>query len=119
MTYSLKPPLSYSAPSSRKISWPLAGMIASTAACVACGGLGAVLAVLSPTVFDARGSVFNPLAWLGFVLMISFWAVCLIAPFAAWVFWSRRDTPRAWALMATPLAWGVMTYAVLQFVPAR
>lgn len=119
MTYSLKPPLSYSVMPRKPVKWPLVGMIAATGACLAGAGLGAMLAVISPIVFDARGSVLNPLVWLGFGLSVSFWAVCLIAPFLAWVFWSRGETQRAWACMATPLAWAVATYAVWEFIPAK
>ncbi len=127
MTYSLKPPLSYSAISrraparllARPVNWQLVGMIASTALCAVASGLGAVAAIVSPMVFDARGSVLNPLAWLAFLLVISFWAVCLLGPYLSWVLWARGQTQRAWALMATPLAWGVLTLAVLQFLPAK
>jgi hypothetical protein len=119
MTYSLKPPLSYSTMPKKPVSWPFVGMVAATAACLAGTGLGIMVAIVSPIVFDGRGSVFNPLVWLGFLLSVSFWAICLIAPYLGWVFWSRRDEPRAWACMATPLAWGVLTYAVWQFIPAK
>ncbi len=52
-------------------------------------------------------------------MAIGFWAVCLLGPFAGWVFWTRGQVQRAWAFMAAPLAWGVATLAVLQFVPLR
>jgi hypothetical protein len=127
MPYSLKSPLSLSAArrspdavrTAKPIPWKLLGMIAATAACLAGAGFGVVGAIVSPMVFDAKGSVLNPIAWLAFLLSISFWAVCLIGPFVSWVFWARRDAQRAWACMALPLAWGVLTLAVLQFLPAK
>ena len=76
-------------------------------------------AIMSPMVFDARGSTLNPLAWLAFLLTISFWAVCLLGPYLSWVLRTRGQVERAWALMATPLAYGMLTLAVLQFLPAK
>ena len=127
MTYSLKPPLSLSNAqgrgparrAARPIPWMTLGMSAATAVCVVAAGFGVVGAIMSPMVFDAKGSVLNPIAWLAFLLVISFWAICLIGPFVSWVFWARRDVQRAWACMAVPLAWGVLTLAVLQFLPAK
>ena len=127
MTYSLKSPLSLSAadrraaprPAAKPIPWMLLGMIAATGVCVVAAGFGVVGAIMSPMVFDAKGSVLNPIAWLAFLLVISFWAICLIGPFVSWVFWMRRDVQRAWACMAVPLTWGVLTLAVLQFLPAK
>ena len=123
MTYSLKSPLSFSSapakPGARAVNWPLLGMIAATAGWAAVSILGMVGAIMSPMVFDARGSTLNPLAWLAFLLTISFWAVCLLGPYLSWVLRTRGQVERAWALMATPLAYGMLTLAVLQFLPAK
>ena len=77
-------------------------------ACVVCvgGALPAgVLAIMSPLAFDRRGSLFNPIAWLAFLLMITLWIVCMAAPFAAWVSFTRGQTRLAWMLVCAPLAW--------------
>lgn len=86
----------------------------------ACGGfflLGVIGALFSPLVFDERGNLLNPLAWIAFVLMIGFWIVCLVAPFVAWILWRRNRETQAWAVMSAPLLWGFATITILQFVP--
>ena len=60
-------------------------MAIATGVCAVLAPLGLVGALFSPLVFDERGNLLNPLAWLGFLLMISFWIVCIVAPFVAWV----------------------------------
>lgn len=97
----------------RGIVW----MILATLACVAVAPVGGVGALFSPLVFDARGNLLNPLAWLGFFLMIGFWIVCLLAPTAAWILWRRDREQQAWIAMAVPLVWAMATAVVLQFVP--
>ncbi|HRD27229.1 MAG TPA: hypothetical protein PLO65_02900 [Caulobacter sp.] len=92
-------------------------LVAATAACAGFMPLGAVGALFSPLIFDARGNLLNPLAWLGFLLMIGFWIVCIVAPFVAWVLWRRQREPQAWAAISAPLVWGLATVTVLQFVP--
>lgn len=90
-------------------------------ATLACGGfflLGVIGALFSPLVFDERGNLFNPLAWLAFVLMIAFWIVCVVAPYVAWILWRRNRETQAWAVMSIPLLWGFATIIVLQFVPS-
>lgn len=98
--------------------WRLFWMVAATVTCAGMVPLAAIGAVFSPLVFDHRANLLNPLAWLGFLLMIGFWIVCILGPFAAWVTWHRKQEPLAWACMAVPLAWLVALAAVLQFVPA-
>lgn len=93
-------------------------MIAATGACLLMGAGGAVAAIFSPLVFDRAGNMMNPLAWLGFILMIGFWVVCVLAPLGAWIAYRRGQEPLAWAAMASPLAWLTLLIAVLQFVPA-
>ena len=97
----------------RGIVW----MILATLACVAIAPVGGVGALFSPLVFDERGNLLNPLAWLGFFLMIGFWIVCIVSPFVAWVLWRRGREPVAWGAMSLPLVWGLATVTVLQFVP--
>ncbi len=45
--------------------------------------VGAVAAILSPMVFDPRQNLWNPAAWIAFFLIVSFWMVCIAAPFGA------------------------------------
>ncbi|KQY92419.1 hypothetical protein ASD21_13520 [Caulobacter sp. Root1455] len=79
---------------------------------------GAIGAIFTPLMFDAPGALYNPVAWLGFVLGAGFWVVCLLAPLLAWIQWRRGREPIAWAAMAAPVAWAAATITVLQFVPA-
>ncbi|MDP1632991.1 MAG: hypothetical protein Q8L66_16375 [Caulobacter sp.] len=92
-------------------------LILATLACAALLPLGAIGALFSPLVFDERGNLLNPLAWLGFVLMIGFWIVCIVGPFAAWIAWRRGRERLAWAAVSAPALWALATVTVLQFVP--
>ncbi|MFA7264496.1 MAG: hypothetical protein WC068_15865 [Caulobacter sp.] len=92
-------------------------LVLATAACIGLMPLGAIGALFSPLIFDPRGNLFNPLAWLGFLLMVGFWIVCIVSPFVAWVLWRRGREPVAWGVMSAPLVWGLATVTVLQFVP--
>ncbi|HYE47426.1 MAG TPA: hypothetical protein VEA44_16800 [Caulobacter sp.] len=78
---------------------------------------GAVGALFSPLVFDHRPNLLNPLAWLGFLLMIGFWIVCILGPFAAWVTWKRGQESYAWIAIAVPAVWLAAMAVALQFVP--
>jgi len=93
-------------------------LVLATMTCGVMAVAGGILAIFSPLVFDAPGSLRNPVAWLGFVLGAGFWIVCLVAPLRAWIEWKRGREPIAWAAMAAPLAWAAATLTVLQFVPA-
>lgn len=89
----------------------------ATGVCAILAPVGAVWALFSPLVFDERGNLLNPLAWLGFLLMISFWVVCILAPFAAWVLFTRKQERYAWTAIAAPVIWILATVTILQFVP--
>lgn len=78
---------------------------------------GAVGALFSPLVFDHRPNLLNPVAWLGFLLIIGFWIVCILAPFVAWVAWKRDREPHAWIAIAVPAVWLTAMAVSLQFVP--
>jgi hypothetical protein len=93
-------------------------LVLATGTCGLLAVAGAIGAVFTPLVFDAPGALYNPLAWLGFVLGAGFWIVCLVAPLRAWIEWKRGREPIAWAAMAAPVAWGAAALTVLQFVPA-
>ena len=88
-----------------------------TGLCGVLAPIGAVGALFSPLVFDARGNLLNPLAWLGFLLMISFWIVCIVAPFLAWVLFTRKQERHAWTAIAAPAVWMLATFTILQFIP--
>ena len=92
-------------------------MVLATCASGGFALLGIIGALFSPLVFDERGNLLNPLAWLAFALMISFWVVCIAAPFVAWILWRRDRNTQAWAIMSAPLLWGFATIILLQFVP--
>jgi uncharacterized membrane protein YbhN (UPF0104 family) len=92
-------------------------LILATLVCVGLAPVGAVGTLFSPLVFDERGNLLNPLAWLGFFLMITFWIVCLVAPFVAWVYWRRGREQMTWSVMSAPLIWGLLMVIVLQFIP--
>jgi hypothetical protein len=96
----------------------IAGMVVCTVACAALLPLGAVGAMFSPLVFDQGANLLNPLAWLGFILMIGFWIVLILGPFVAWVFWTRNRHDMAWAALAAPFVWAFLLAGVLQFIPA-
>jgi|GEM_PF-943585 len=96
----------------------LALMVLATGACLLFAGIGAILAIFTPLVFDRAGNMLNPIAWLGFTFAALFWVVCLLAPLAGWILWRKGQTSFAWAAMAAPLAWGALTLTLLQFVPA-
>ncbi|CAN1527681.1 hypothetical protein MCEMIH16_01295 [Caulobacteraceae bacterium] len=95
----------------------LALLVAATGLCAGLMPLGAIGALFSPLIFDGRGNMLNPLAWLGFLLMVGFWIVCIVAPYVAWIYWRRQKETLAWALMSAPLIWAMATIVVLQFVP--
>jgi hypothetical protein len=97
--------------------WRLAGMIAATVVWAVMAAFGALACIFSPLIFDRPGNIMNPLAWLSLLLLVTFWIVCILAPFGAWVVFRRGQESLAWAAMAAPLAWLALLAAVLQFVP--
>jgi hypothetical protein len=79
--------------------------------------VGGVAAILSPMVFDPRQALWNPFSWIAFFLIISFWMVCLAAPFGAWVAYMRRLPAITWMLMSAPLIWLLAAFASMSFLP--
>jgi hypothetical protein len=71
-------------------------------ACVGAAPAAGLVAIISPIAFDREGSLFNPIAWLAFILMVTLWIVCLLAPFAAWVSFKRRQSSMAWTIISAP-----------------
>src|SRR5215472_3045474 len=79
---------------------------------------GGLAAILSPMVFDPRQNLLNPVAWIAFLLIVSFWAVCIAAPYGAWVAYFRGQRLLAWTAMAAPLVWVIAAIASTTFLPA-
>ncbi len=79
--------------------------------------IGGVVAILSPMVFDPHQNMLNPAAWIAFFLIVSFWAVCIAAPYGAWVAYSRRLRSLAWLSMSAPVVWVLAAVASVSFLP--
>lgn len=92
-------------------------MIGATGLCAVMAAFGAVACIFAPLIFDRPGNLTNPLAWFSLLLLVTFWIVCILAPFGAWVVYRRGQESLAWAAMAAPLAWLALLMALLQFVP--
>ena len=92
-------------------------LIAATVVSLLGAPVGAVAAILSPMVFDARQDVWNPAAWIAFVLIVTFWIVCIAAPFGAWVAYLRRQRVLTWLAMSMPALWVIAAFASVQFLP--
>lgn len=65
--------------------------------------LGAVMALMSPMMFDAPGSTSNPPVILLFVSTLSFPVVCLLGMIAAWVTFGMRQNRGAFWLSLLPV----------------
>ena len=78
---------------------------------------GGLAAILSPMVFDPRQNLLNPAAWIAFLLIVSFWAVCIAAPYGAWVAFFRNLRLLSWTAMAAPLIWIIAAVASTNFLP--
>ena len=92
----------------------LAGLTGLWLVCAPVAGIGAVA---SPIVFDRPGSLLNPLVWLVFVMMITFWIVCIGAPYIAWVFFQRRQTRYAWTAISVPALWVGLIAVLFNVLP--
>jgi len=92
-------------------------LIAATAVSLLGAPIGAVAAILSPMVFDPNQNVWNPAAWIAFVLIVTFWIVCIAAPFGAWVAYLRRQRMLTWLVMSMPAVWMIAAFASVQFLP--
>jgi hypothetical protein len=79
--------------------------------------IGGMAAILSPMVFDPRQNLFNPAAWIAFFLIVSFWAVCIAAPYGAWVAYFRGQRLLTWTAMAAPVVWVIAAVASANFLP--
>ena len=93
-------------------------MVAATLLWAICAAIGAVASIFSVLIFDNRANLLNPVAWLSTFLLVTFWIVCIVAPFGGWVAFRRGQDSLAAAAMAAPLAWLVLLLALIQFVPS-
>lgn len=97
--------------------WQTFWLTIATLASVVAALPAALGALASPVVFDRPGSLFNPLAWFAFLLIITLWIVCILGPYAAWVSFMRRNSRLAWTFISAPPIWaGVMALALV-FLP--
>ena len=97
-------------------SWEALWLGVASAASLLAAPVGGLAAILSPMVFDPRQNLLNPAAWIAFLLIVSFWAVCIAAPYGAWVAYSRRLRALAWLAMAAPLVWVLAAAASMSFL---
>jgi hypothetical protein len=67
--------------------------------------LGALGAIASPMVFDDPYNLERPAAWVAFLLMLSFWIICIAAPYGAWVAFFKRSERLQWVAAGAPFAW--------------
>ena len=58
-------------------------LVVCTLGCMGAALVSMVVAIMSPIAFDREGSVLNPIAWIAFLMMITLWVVCILAPFGA------------------------------------
>ncbi len=104
-------------PSSGMRRWEAVWLGLATGVSLLAAPIGFVAAILSPMVFDPKQNLWNPAAWIAFFLIISFWMVCIAAPYGAWVAYLRRLRVMTWLAMAAPLVWVVATVASVSFLP--
>jgi hypothetical protein len=51
---------------------------------------GLVGALLSPMMFDAPGSMDNPIAWINALIIVSFPCLCIVSIAAVWIVYARH-----------------------------
>jgi len=99
-------------------SWEPVWLGVASAASLLAAPVGGLAAILSPMVFDPHQNLLNPAAWIAFLLIVSFWAVCIAAPYGAWVAYLRKLKGLAWLAMAAPLVWVLAAAASIGFLRA-
>ena len=97
--------------------WEAIWLVIATGISLLATPVGAVAAILSPMVFDPHQNLWNPAAWIAFFLIVSFWMVCIAAPFGAWVAYARRLPVLTWLAMSTPVVWVLAAVACVGFLP--
>ena len=99
-------------------NWEAVWLAIASALSILAAPVGGLAAILSPMVFDPHQNLLNPAAWIAFLLIVSFWAVCLAAPYGAWVAYLRKTRTLAWLAMSAPLVWVLAAAASVSFLPA-
>ena len=80
---------------------------------------GALGALLSPMMFDAPGSMNNPIAWINVLAIVSFPCLCIVSIAAAWIAYARyKSHPTRGAMAAQLVAAGLPLLPILYFVVA-
>lgn len=80
---------------------------------------GLVGALLSPMMFDAPGSMNNPLAWINMLVIVSFPCLCIVSIAAVWIVYALHKSKPTRATMAGQLiAAGLPLLPILYFVIA-
>ena len=98
--------------------WEAIWLAVATGISLLAAPFGAVGAILSPMVFDPHQALWDPAPWIAFFLVISFWIVCIVAPYGAWVAYHRRLPVLTWMAMATPGVWVLAAVATMSFLPS-
>ena len=96
--------------------WEGIWLTLATALSLAAMPLGAVGALLSPMVFDPHQNLWNPAAWVAFLLIITFWIVCLAAPYGAWIAFHRNRSALTWLAMSAPMFWALAAITSMNFL---
>lgn len=96
--------------------WEAIWLTLATGVSLAAMPIGAIAALLSPMVFDPHQNLWNPAAWLAFLLIITFWIVCLAAPYGAWVAFHRHKGTYTWLAMAAPVFWIIAAVTSMNFL---
>ena len=97
--------------------WEIIWLVVATILCVLAAPVAAIGAIISPIAFDREGSLLNPFAWIAFLMMITLWVVCILAPFAAWVMFTRKQSRMAWTFISVPPIWAGVMGLMLMFLP--
>ena len=73
---------------------------------------GLAMAALSPMLFDAPGSMNDPVAWTDALIVVSFPILCVLSIAATWIVWFwRRQRP------ARPVSYAQIAAACLPLIP--
>ena len=96
--------------------WEIFWLVVATGLSLAAMPFGAIGALLSPMVFDPHQNLWNPAAWLAFLLIITFWIVCLAAPYGAWVAFLQKRGTLTWLAMSAPVLWALAAVTSMNFL---
>ena len=97
--------------------WEAVWLGVATIASLIMAPVAGMVAILSPMVFEPRHNLVSPTAWISFLLLVTFWVVCIAAPYGAWVAFARRLKVLTWMAIAAPVFWVVATVASVTMMP--